>query len=94
MASVLQQLYCVLAVSMSLFFYILKKWFIYVSKYCGMKIKMYQTCVNKDLHVHQIPDTLIVEYKNSLQDNDIWGIDLSIYYKGQLYSETSRKTNK
>lgn len=49
-----------------------------------MKIQVYQTCVNKDLHVHQIPDTLIMEYKNSLQYNDIRGIDLSIDYSCQL----------
>jgi len=36
-----------------------------------------QTCVYKDLHVHQIPHMLIMEYKNPLQYNHIGGINLS-----------------
>ena len=35
-----------------------------------------KTCINKDFHIHQVPNTLIMEYQYALQNNYIRSIYL------------------
>ena len=52
-----------------------------------------QTCVNKNFHVHQIANTLVVEHENSLQNNDIRSIDLSTSINHSIKNLTVTKEN-